>query len=148
MNSSTAGAVRVAVPADFVRVIELLRSESLPVEDISTELPNFFVIEHDGKVVAAIGLEIYGEDALLRSMVVDRECRNRSLATTLLDRLFLRAGEQKIKGLYLITTTAEKYFHKKGFEIIDRQLVPALIKSSREFTSLCPSTAIVMTREL
>jgi amino-acid N-acetyltransferase len=148
MNSSITDAVRAAAPNDFIHVTDLLRSENLPVEDISTELSGFFVIEDDGKVVAAIGLEIYGAKGLLRSMVVAPEYRNKSLADVLLNRLFLHASEQGTKSLYLITTTAEKYFLKKGFQRIDREQVPASIKSSREFTTLCPSTATVMTMEL
>jgi amino-acid N-acetyltransferase len=148
MKNSIPDTVRVATPKDFIPVVELLRSENLPVEDISTRLSNFFVIEDDGKVVAAIGLETYGDNGLLRSMIVTREHRNKSLATALLNQLLSYAITQGAKRLYLITTTAEKYFLKKGFEIIDREQVPAAIKSSREFTTLCPSTATVMMKEL
>lgn len=140
--------IRDASPKDFVFVVKLLQSENLPVEDISTELSNFFVIEDDGKIVGVIGLEIYGKDGLLRSMAVDREYRNKFLGAVLLNRLLLHAAKQNITGLYLITTTADKYFSKKGFEVINRERVPASIASSREFSTLCPSTATVMVKEL
>ena len=148
MNITASAQVRAATSKDFAAVVELLQSGNLPVEDISTKLPDFFVIEDGGEVVAAIGLEPYGEHGLLRSMVVDPEYRNKSLAAVLLKRLLLHAIEQRITRLYLITTTAEKYFSKKGFVVLDRERVPASIAASREFSMLCPSTATVMIKEL
>ena len=148
VKSSLSYTVRSAVPGDFGHVVMLLERESLPVEDIPTQLPDFFVIEDEGRIVATIGLEIYGKEGLLRSLVVEREFRNKSLATALLNQLLFHAGEKGIRKLFLITTTAESYFLKKGFKTIERDHVPTSIRSSREFGMICPSTATVMIKEL
>ena len=51
-------------------------------------------------------------------------------------------------ALYLLTTTAERYFPKFGFERIERAEVPLSVQTSIEFTSACPSSATVMRKQL
>lgn len=148
MDIETIPFVRIAGSGDFQKVTELLQSENLPVEDIPKDLAHFFVIDYGSKIVAAGGLEVYENTGLLRSIIVDKDFRNRSLAAILLNRLLLYATEQEITALYLITTTAEKYFEKTGFTTTSRDKVPSSVASSREFSTLCPSTATVMKKVL
>ncbi|MGH7620943.1 MAG: arsenic resistance N-acetyltransferase ArsN2, partial [Gemmatimonadaceae bacterium] len=51
-----------------------------------------------------------------------------------------------IDELYLLTTTAERFFAELGFRTIDRADVPASVRGSVEFTSACPDTAVAMNR--
>ena len=51
-------------------------------------------------------------------------------------------------ALYLLTTTAEQFFPKFGFERIARADVPATVQASVEFTSACPTSATVMRKTL
>jgi amino-acid N-acetyltransferase len=148
MNTTARSSVRMAVSNDFDSVTKLLQSENLPVEDIPASLPHFFVIEDRGEIIAAVGLEIYGQDGLLRSMVVKPSYRNQSLAATLLDNLLLFAADKGIVDIYLVTTTAENYFSKKKFFVVQRSDVPLPIGSTQEFSTLCPSTAAVMMRKI
>jgi amino-acid N-acetyltransferase len=50
--------------------------------------------------------------------------------------------------VFLLTTTAERFFPKFGFEQIDREQVPASVQQSVEFQSACPASAIVMRKLL
>ncbi len=50
--------------------------------------------------------------------------------------------------LYLLTTTAKDFFNKEGYIVVNRDEVPEPIKNSSEFSSVCPSTAIVMKKEI
>jgi amino-acid N-acetyltransferase len=59
-----------------------------------------------------------------------------------------RADRQGIKTLYLLTTTAEGFFLKRGFLRIEREGVPAEIRSTEEFKSLCLATALCMARQI
>ena len=43
-------------------------------------------------------------------------------------------------------TTAERFFEYLGYRRIGREETPKAIRNSREFSSLCPSTAIVMVK--
>jgi amino-acid N-acetyltransferase len=50
--------------------------------------------------------------------------------------------------VFLLTTTAERFFPKFGFEQIARDEVPASVKASVEFRSACCASAIVMRKQL
>jgi amino-acid N-acetyltransferase len=63
-------------------------------------------------------------------------------------RLIGDAEARGIHALYLLTTTAERYFPSFGFRTIDRGEVPDDVRATEEFTSACPASATVMTRPL
>lgn len=129
-------------------VIALLQTEKLPVEDLPVSLANFFVAQNDGKVIGAIGLEQYGNYALLRSMVVSKAFRNKNIASSLVEYLEKYGRSMGISVMYLLTETAPGYFEKKGYQKINRDEVPAALKLSSEFSHVCPVSAIVMKKEM
>ena len=47
-----------------------------------------------------------------------------------------------------LTTTAERFFPRFGFERITRDDVPASVQASIEFREACPASATVMRRWL
>jgi amino-acid N-acetyltransferase len=140
--------IRPAMAADYKQLVSLLQEENLPIVDIDKRLPHFFVAVEDPIIVAAIGMEYYGEAALLRSMITAAAYRGRGLASELIDTLFEYAREKGVRSIYIVTTTAEKYFLQKGFERIERSLVDAPVLQSAEFNGLCPSTAAIMRRSI
>lgn len=146
MHTTEQAGVRSASADDFNAVVQLLKAENLPTEDLQPDLPHFFVSADEGEIVGVIGLEIYGQNGLLRSMVVERNHRNRSIAKRLLSTLLNYAADKQVRNIYLITTTAETYFASKGFSVVNREHLPAAISSCQEFTTLCLSTATVMNR--
>jgi amino-acid N-acetyltransferase len=97
-------------------------------------------------VVGAVGLEFYGPDALLRSAVVSRELRGSGLGGVLIARLLAQAEARGVRGVYLLTTTAERYFPRFGFERIDRAEIPEAVRQSDEFREACPASAVAMRR--
>ncbi|MFQ5584750.1 MAG: GNAT family N-acetyltransferase, partial [Calditrichia bacterium] len=42
----------------------------MPEEGVRENLQNFFVLMNNGKLIGTVGLEIYGDKALLRSLAV------------------------------------------------------------------------------
>jgi amino-acid N-acetyltransferase len=58
------------------------------------------------------------------------------------------AQHRALPALYLLTTTAEHFFPRFGFERITRDEVPASVQTSIEFRGACPASAIVMRRRL
>ncbi len=129
-------------------VIALLQAEKLPVEDLPASLHNFFVALNEDKVIGAIGLEQYGNYALLRSMVVHAAHRDKHIASRLVEQLELHGNTLGISDMYLLTETAPAYFEKKGYQKIKREEVPAALQASSEFSHVCPVSAIVMKKEL
>lgn len=129
-------------------IIALLQSETLPVEDMSVELNNFFVALDDDNVIGAIGLEQYEHYGLLRSMVVDKKYRNKNIAAQLIQELEHYAAGLNIGCMYLLTETAPQYFESKGYQRITREEVPEVLKASSEFSYVCPVSAVVMKKQL
>ena len=50
--------------------------------------------------------------------------------------------------LVLLTQTAEPFFATRGYAVIAREAAPAAVRRSAEFRSICPASAICMTRQL
>jgi amino-acid N-acetyltransferase len=130
-------------------IMQLLSSVKLPVEDLPEELSGFFVVSNiKDVVIGIIGLEIYENYGLLRSLAVDPEYRNLSIATKLLITAESYARLNKLKAVYLLTEIATAYFHDKGYEQISRADAPPEIQASSEFSHICPLSATVMKKNL
>ena len=126
----------------------LLQSVNLPSEDLPATLTDFYAVVYAGELIGLIGMERYGHYGLLRSMVVHPGHRNKRIAETLVSKLEQEAKSTGITDMYLLTETADNYFSKKGYTTISREEVPAELKSSSEFSHVCPVSAIVMKKPL
>jgi len=130
-------------------VVALLEAEGLPASDLTaSHLEHFFFTGSDGAPSALVGLEIYGEAALLRSLVVSADARTRGLGSALVQHAERYAAAREVRSIYLLTTTAEAYFERRGYRRVDRGQAPASIQSTREFASLCPSSSAFMIKRL
>lgn len=129
-------------------IIDLLQKENLPAEDLPLDLSNFYTAIEENTIIGLIGLEPYGENGLLRSMVVSPNYRNQQIAERLVKMLEEQAINSGINTIYLLTETADKYFSRKGYKTIAREEVPTELKASSEFSHVCPVSAIVMKKEL
>ena len=131
------------------RVFELLSQCELPSSDLeASALESFFGCGDESKPSGIAGLEQHGEYGLLRSLAVAPEARNLGCAKLLVSKVEESAKARGIKGVYLLTNTAEQFFTRLGYNQVDRQLVPNAIKSTTEFSSLCPDSATVMVKQL
>ena len=140
--------IRATTQQDYARVCSLLQSESLPTIDIAKDLQHFFVKTIGGEIVGSIGMEQYGQSALLRSMIVNPAFRNQGIASELVKTLTQYAQDRGVKNSFLITNTAEKYFQRFGFITIDKDLVEKAVLHSKEFNGLCPSSSAIMMKQL
>lgn len=133
-----------AGPADEPEIIQLLRSCGLPTEDLAAGLPHFFVAKSGGALIGCVGLELFGSSALFRSLAVNPSWRGRGLSGELWQLARREAIEAGVENIFLLTTTAEALFTKWGFVRTSRDTAPLRIQKSREFASLCPSSAAFM----
>ena len=129
-------------------IISLLQSEKLPIDDLPDHQENFYVAIQNKKVIGVIGLERYCHNGLLRSMVVSKQHRNQGIASKLIDELEKQASKLHVTAIYLLTESAPAYFERKGFRKINRLEAPEKIKSTSEFSSICPAGAILMQKQL
>ena len=140
--------VRPARPTDLASVQALLTAATLPLDGVPPDLAHFLVAVQDGRVVGAIGLEPYGEAALLRSAVVDPSLRGTGVGERLVHALLEVARTQGTRELVLLTTTAEAWFPRFGFSRIAREAAPASLHASEEFKGACPASAVTMRLQL
>jgi amino-acid N-acetyltransferase len=130
-------------------VVALLEAEGLPASDLTeAHLEHFFFTGTDGAPNGLVGLELYGDDALLRSLVVSSAARTQGLGSALVLHAEEYAAAHQVRALYLLATTAEAYFEHRGYRRIDRAQAPPSIQSTREFASLCPASSVFMIKRL
>lgn len=126
----------------------LLAEHKLPIDDIQSGKIYFLAVTKKQKVIGAIGVEMYQNMGLLRSLVVDSQYRNHRLGKKLIDALIQNCISNKVDELYLLTSTAILFFEKLGFKSIERENVPKRINQTEQFKTLCPSSAIAMFKKL
>jgi amino-acid N-acetyltransferase len=143
----SAPSLRPARPNDLAAVERLLLSSQLPLDGVREALPTFIVAESGPDIVGVAGLEICCDNALLRSVAVHDAWRSQGLGRALVTRTISEAEARGINALYLLTTSAERYFPTFGFHTVEREAVPEDIRATAEFREACPASATVMCRE-
>ena len=144
-----AAAIRRGYATDLPEVSQILNGAGLPTADLASAHEfQSWVLQENGLILGVIGLERFGSDALLRSLAVSPDHRNRGLGQELVARLEHDAQAEGIQRLVLLTETAEAFFRRLGFAVTDRSHVSDGVKQSAEFRSLCPISAICMSKAL
>jgi amino-acid N-acetyltransferase len=137
--------IRAADPADLAAIEGLLTVSGLPLDGVRDALDGFVVAQSGDDIVGVAGLEVCRDNALLRSVAVLPEWRSHGRARARHAR-DLDAEARGLHALYLLTTTAERYFPSFGFQQIAREDVPEDVRQTAEFQSACPASATVMCR--
>lgn len=123
---------------------KLLKKNELPYEDVYLKLNSLFLAHINSKKIGIGGIEIYGDSGLLRSLVIEKPFRKKGYGTELCLKVIKYAQLKGVKNIYLLTTTAENFFKKIGFETTERKVAPRAIQETSEFVKLCPETATCM----
>ena len=137
-----------AQDSDLPEIRSLLERLDLPVAGVDDHVQTMLVARDGGHVVGTAALELYGDGALLRSVAVDPRQQGKQLGHQLTEAALRLAGSHGAGTVFLLTTTAERFFPKFGFERIAREDVPASVRASVEFQAACPASAIVMRKHL
>ena len=136
--------IRTAKQTDLPAIEALLVASDLPTSGVKESLSGFLVAESGQQIVGVVGLEQCGRYGLLRSTAVAPQWRGKHIAKQLVEQVIARAEAEGIHALYLLTTTAERYFPSFGFTVTTRDTVPESIKATDEFREACPASATVM----
>jgi N-acetylglutamate synthase-like GNAT family acetyltransferase len=105
-------------------------------------MSRFLVAQREGSVVGAVACEPAGKGfGLLRSLVVAPDWQGRGLGERLVADIEAVARHQGICTLYVLTETAEGFFHSLGYVATDRNKAPAEIR-------LCPASAACLRKDL
>lgn len=127
----------------------MLESAQLPSADLSeSHLEHFFFSGPPQTPTGLVGLELCGPDVLLRSLVVDPRARASGLGSALLARAEAHARAHGARAVYLLTTTAEAFFARRGYARVGREAAPQGIRTTREFADICPASSAFMVKQL
>lgn len=130
-------------------IVALLESANLPTADLTDEhLEHFFFVGPRTAPFGLVGLEIHGRDALLRSLVIAPDHRVAGAGSALVEHAENYARTRSVEAVYLLTTTAEQFFARRGYGRIERSEAPASIRSTREYSDICPTTSALMVKHL
>jgi len=147
IDSLPSSMIRSAHPLDTPAIERLLTAADLPLAGLSDALPGMVVAESGGAIVGTAALEVRGNNALLRSVAVAPEWRSRGLGRALVARAIADAEARGLDAVYLLTTSAERYFPSFGFRPTTRAAVPRELQTTAEFNGACPDSAVVMCRD-
>jgi amino-acid N-acetyltransferase len=139
---------RPACPGDLSSILGLLSSFGLPTAGVAENLGHFLVAEEEGRVVACAGFEPYGRLGLLRSLAVEGAAGGRGLGGALAGAIEEKMARSGLAEAYLLTTGAEEFWERRGYEAIDRRLAPEGLRSSEELKGACPCSATLMRKNL
>jgi len=128
-----------ASQTDWNEIRNLLTANRLQVQGALNHLSNFVVATENGRVVGAIGMEVYGDIGLIRSLVVASNMRGRKVARRLIKQLISRARTRQVGALYLLSGPADDLFYAFGFEKMARADMPTKLYVSSEMQG--PSSA-------
>ncbi len=131
------------------QVKKLLSECDLPTSDISPNaLESFFGCGPEQELHGVVGLEIHGAVALLRSLAVAETHRGAGFGKALVAKAEEYARSNGVTELYLLTITAERFFERLGYRRSARENSPEAIRQTTEFSSICPSTSVMMIKAL
>jgi amino-acid N-acetyltransferase len=135
---------------DEKELVELLSQAKLPTQDLTLEKLKHFLVAKgmEGSVIGAIGVELYQDAGLLRSLVVHPPYRGKGLGKRLMREVESLAQQRSVKTLFLLTTAAAEFFPQLGYQVIQRDRAPASIAKTEEFKNICPVSALCFFKSL
>ncbi len=113
----------------------LLEKLNLDYQDLDeAKMRDFLALENENGLMGCVGLEVFGEDAVLRSLAVDPSGRGIGYGWMLADMAINWARFRGVRRLYLVTATASDFFAAKhGFRVVDLSTAPESVLQSTSF---------------
>jgi amino-acid N-acetyltransferase len=127
----------------------LLDAAQLPTADLTeAHREHFFYWGPVAAPTGLVGLELFDDVALLRSLVVSPEVRSSGMGSALVQFAESHARAQGVRTVYLLTTTAEGFFLRLGYSKTTRDSAPSAIRATREFAGICPESSAFLSKQL
>jgi N-acetylglutamate synthase-like GNAT family acetyltransferase len=120
---------------DQPKIVALLKQYELDWHDVGKEdYRKFLCLINEHGVVGCVGLEVYGEEAVLRSLAVMEEHRGGGYGWMLADTVINMARRRGVRRIYLVTATASDFFAEKhGFRTVDPSTISSALTQSNTF---------------
>jgi amino-acid N-acetyltransferase len=123
--------LRKAVVADVPKIQKLIKTHAdkdemlhRSLNDLFECLRDFLVVEQDGELLACGALHVTWDDlAELKSLAVAPDTQGRGFGRMIVERLLEEARELGLRRVFALTYKPE-FFEKRGFQTIDRNMLP------------------------
>ncbi len=138
-----------AAAGDLPFVLSLLEECGLPVEGVREHFSRYFVARIEDERIGCVGMEVYGDQVLLRSLAVVRRERNAGVGAALLSRAIEEARRAGGRTAWGLTTFGKKgLFDRFDFGVVPRPAAPAALARSSQFRGVCPESAVLIALDL
>jgi amino-acid N-acetyltransferase len=136
--------MQTATARDLRQLVALLKASDLPIAGFAAHVANTIIARESDQIVGCATVEVYGGAGLLRSVAVAPERRGEGLGQRLTAAALDLARRRGVRTVYLLTTTADGFFPKVGFAVIDRRELDPALAASEELRGACPASALAM----
>lgn len=136
------------VAADDDGLQSRLERAKLPISDLTEPDQFFYTFANAAGTVGCGGFFLDGSDALLRSIAVDAGARGQGAGVAIVETLSGIAKQKGAQAAWLLTTDAESFFARVGFNKVARADAPPSIVATPQFSGICPGSAALMRRLL
>ncbi len=131
-----------ATPSDAPEIAALLTAVQLPLDGL--DQAELVIARIDGALVGCAGLERWESFGIVRSVAVADAHRGSRIAAVLVRDRLCAARFDALVGVYLLTTSATRYFERFGFSAIDRAKLPRALDGSTQVALPACSRATAM----
>ncbi|WP_316570582.1 hypothetical protein [Neobacillus sp. YIM B06451] len=132
---------------DLARIIGFLEKAGLGTAGIDEETAEQFLIaENDGEIKASLGILLFGDFGLLRSLALSEGLGGQKLFM-LFEQMLLLAKQKGLKAVYLATNkrAAIPFFEMAGFSMIVKSELPeAFFRSAHVMEILNVENSVFM----
>ncbi len=143
---STGYRIETAAFNHYEAISRLLAGSGLPVPG-AADAPVAMLVALDGaEPFACAGWELYGQNALLRSVAVHPDRKHAGIGEAIVREACHRIASAGASTIYLLTNTAEGFFARLGFTEAARSAVPLDLLGSSSFQGECCGAATAMMR--
>jgi|SRR5215216_7325923 len=135
---------------DLRDILDLLSRVQLPHDGVTENISTFLIARDEtSRLIATIGLERYGNTALLRSAAVMPEYQGCGVGSRMTEQLLEQAANDGVERVVLLTSTASDFFARRfGFHETSRTpFAQDLVESSEWNLPRC-SSAVCMCLDL
>lgn len=140
---------QVQAGPELAAAIALLEDCGLPTADLAGQhMPHFFYCGSARNPAGIVGVELLGGEALLRSLAVREAMRGAGIGAALVSSAEEFARSRGVRNMYLLTTTAERFFARRGYAPAAKSEAPENVRHTREFAAICPDSSSFMCKPL
>jgi len=125
-----------------------LARAGLPADDVEDPDLLFWRFESDDVPAGFAGIEIFGQDALLRSLVTLPPVRRRGIGSAMVAKMEIEARARGARAIYLLTGDAVPFFARLGYAPCGRDAVPRAMAASRHFAKSRLASATAMAKQV